>query len=196
MKQKHKEQLIRSIVIISIIVGAVLIASVYQIISRNVSYKSYRTEYSEYVEKYSYEYGVPEYIVYATIKYESGFVNGIRTEEGRIGLMGLTVDEFETMLKMTKELITNDALYGPETNIKYGTYRLSLLYNQFGDWHTALAAKDTDDAVSSAWTYKTVMTNGEEKKEYDIDDVSSGKADEILKIADKYIQLYYTDRKD
>ena len=38
------------------------------------------------------------------------------------------------------EHLESGMLYDPETNIKYGTYCLSYLYDRYGDWELALAA--------------------------------------------------------
>ena len=52
-------------------------------------YKIYPREYSEYVEKYSAEFGVPESIIYAVIKAESNFNKNVVSTSGAIGLMQL-----------------------------------------------------------------------------------------------------------
>ena len=47
----------------------------------------YPTKYSEYVDKYSEEYGLEKTVVYAVIKAESGFDAGDRSHTGARGLM-------------------------------------------------------------------------------------------------------------
>ena len=98
-------------------------------------------EYSSYVEKYSAEYDVPEEIVWAVIKTESGFDSSAVSSAGAVGLMQLTEATFnEISTQRLKEGLTAGMRYDPDTNIRYGTYYLSYLYQRYGNWDAALAA--------------------------------------------------------
>ena len=58
--------------------------------NKNTIMKSfYITKYSEYVEKYSKEYNVDKYLIYATIKAESNFNEKAESKKGAKGLMQL-----------------------------------------------------------------------------------------------------------
>ena len=85
--------------------------------------------YSEFVDKYSAEYGVDRGLVYAIIKAESGFDEKAESEKGAMGLMQLTE---ETALwcgeKMGLELSTEE-IKNPETNIKIGIWYFNYLLN-------------------------------------------------------------------
>jgi len=101
MKYKNAAQ--RSAVIIVIILLSVLIGYIYHIIWHNIDLKNHPREYSEFVVKYSQQYGVPEYIVYAVILRESNFKSNYLSEDGRIGLMQISPDKFRWLLSLTKE---------------------------------------------------------------------------------------------
>ena len=102
---------------------------------------SYPREYAEYVEGYAEAYGVPEGLVYAVIRTESSFDSGAVSPVGAVGLMQLMPSTFEWLTDdMLFEHLESGMLYDPETNIKYGTYCLSFLYDRYGDWELALAA--------------------------------------------------------
>ena len=102
---------------------------------------AYPCEYAEYVEVYAEAYGVPEGLVYAVIRTESGFDSGAVSPAGAVGLMQLMPATFEWLTDdMLFEHLESGMLHDPETNIKYGTYCLSYLYDRYGDWELALAA--------------------------------------------------------
>ena len=109
-------------------------------------------EYAPFVEKYSAEYGVPEDMIYAVIKTESSFDSSAVSNKGAVGLMQMLPETFEWLTKdILRDHLGAGMLYDPETNIKYGTYYLSRLYNRFGDWDTALAAYNGGEGNVSEW---------------------------------------------
>lgn len=113
----------------------------------------YPVKYSEYVEKYADEYGVDKYLVYAVIKTESGFKTDAVSDVGARGLMQLMEDAFDWVIyRMDDEIeITYDDMFKAEENIRCGTYLLSLLYNEYGDEQTALAAYFSGRGTVNSW---------------------------------------------
>ena len=190
MRIKNKA-LYRSIVIVVILLLSVLAGIVYQAVYKKIEFRRYPREYSEFVEKYSEEFGVPEYNVYGVIKYESSFVSSNTGDGGAIGLMGVDAGEFDTVLKITRETLTSDALYGPETNIKYGTHLLSYLYSRYDSWDVAMLARICGMDTVDGWLRNGELTdeNGNLKT---VPDASAEKELEKLKsICEKYRELYY-----
>ena len=59
---KYKKAILQSAVILVILALSVVIGFLYQVISDRADRAKYPQPYSEYVTKYSTEYGVPEYI--------------------------------------------------------------------------------------------------------------------------------------
>ena len=98
--------------------------------------------YEEYVEKYSSKNGLDKYFVYAIIKTESNFNSDAVSDVGARGLMQLMEDAFDWVkFRMNDERnITYSDMFDPEYNIEYGTFMISLLYEEYGDERTALAA--------------------------------------------------------
>lgn len=68
-----------------------------------------------------------------------------------MGLMQITKETFWWLLSKNGEDISVDMLYDPETNIKYGTYFLSILYEEFGSWDTVYAAYNAGRSRVNSW---------------------------------------------
>ena len=119
-------------------------------------------EYQGYVTKYASEFGVPENLVFAVIKTESGFDPAAVSEKGAVGLMQLT----ETTFIDIRDRFFRDGYmdvgmrYDPETNIKYGVRYLAYLYARFGHWETAIIAYFEGETRVEGWL---------ENKSYDTD---------------------------
>ena len=109
-------------------------------------------EYAESVSKYALEYGVPEDLVWAVIKTESDFDPSAVSVDGAIGLMQMLPKTFTWLSNdILRDYYETGMLYHPDTNIKYGTYYLSRLYKQFGDWDTAIAAYNGGEGYVTEW---------------------------------------------
>ena len=100
---KLRNTIVRSVVIIVILCLAMLCGLVYQSVWHRIDLKNHPRDFSEYVTRYSAEYGVPEYILYAVIKTESNFESNKLSEDGEIGLMQLSPETFDWLTTMTKE---------------------------------------------------------------------------------------------
>ncbi len=189
MKLKNAVQ--RSIVIVTIIVLSIIIGYIYSIIGHQSDLKKHPREYSEIVEKYSAEYGVPEYIIYAVILEESGFVSNYVSETGEIGLMQLSEETFSDLLTITKDNLEVGILYDPDTNVKYGTYYLSHLYIKYNRWSTVYAAYHTSEAVVDDWM--SFEENLDESGNLaEIPDEEAAQYCEIIESqAEMYKELYY-----
>ena len=98
-------------------------------------------EYVGFVEKYSKQYSVPESLVWAVMKIESNFDSSAESDRGAVGLMQIMPETFnEITTSHLKEGLDAGMRYDPETNIRYGTFYLSYLYERYGDWDKVIAA--------------------------------------------------------
>ena len=123
----------------------------------------YQREFTEYVTKYSNEFDVPEALIYAVIRTESGFDPEARSSVGAIGLMQLMPDTLDWLSRLLDEEAPTGEITDPETNIKYGTYYLRYLCDRFGNLDTALAAYNAGHGRVASW-----LTN----KEYSDDGIT------------------------
>ena len=111
----------------------------------------YVIKYNNYVEKYSKEYEVDKYLVYAIIKAESNFNEKAESSKGAKGLMQLmdsTGQEIAHGLDMTTD---NDDLFEPEINIKLGTKYISKMLQKYNNIELALAAYNAGSGNVDSW---------------------------------------------
>jgi soluble lytic murein transglycosylase len=137
------------ITIISIILGIIINA-----VRNYIEIKNNPTTYNEIVKKYSLEYGVPERVIFATIKTESSFRSDAVSSAGAMGLMQMMPSTFEwlTSDEHLDESLPKDALFDPEVSIRYGTYYLSYLAKKFDyDWTVVSAAYNAGEGRVLAW---------------------------------------------
>ncbi len=183
---KYKEALMRSVVIITILVLSVICGLLFQFFYDKYERNAYPKEYEEYVEKYASQYGVPESIVYAVIKTESGYDSGAVSEAGAVGLMQMMPDTFNWLTTLTKENLDKGLLYDPETNIKYGTYYLSYLYLKYGSWDTVYAAYNAGEGNVDDWLGDALEADGAKK----LGDVPFKETENYIKKVNKAAEIY------
>ena len=94
----------------------------------------YPIRYEEYVEKYSKEYELDKYLVYAVIQTESKFDPNAKSDVGAVGLMQL-MEETAKECNEKAEFGYNipDELENPEVNIRIGCYYLNRLLKILDD---------------------------------------------------------------
>ena len=139
--------------LIKLIIFVCLLTVVIYFGSAKVAERLYPRDYSDFVTAYCDEYGVDEDYVYAVIKCESGFDPNAKSGVGALGLMQITPETFDwvqTKLNGKAEL-ADDALYDPETNIRYGVYLLKLHLDEFGDPALASAAYHAGRGKVNSW---------------------------------------------
>lgn len=125
---------------------------------KNILKKIYKTDYSQYVEKYSYENNVDPLLVYSIIKAESNFDEGALSNKGATGLMQL-MDETakEVANNEVMEYESGSTLYNAEENIKIGIIYFSQLLNSFKNLNLALAAYNAGYGNVKAWIEKGII---------------------------------------
>lgn len=141
-----------AILLIPVVAVLIIVAFfTYKEVQEEEERKSYSLEYMEYVEQASEEFGVRQEIIFAVIYVESSFRPAVVSGSGAVGLMQMKPDTFQDMQRRLHEKYPDEALTDPQTNIRYGTYYLSYLYNIFGDWDVTFAAYNGGMGNVRAW---------------------------------------------
>ena len=132
------------LVVLAILAGGIVIfvTRYYEETKLGLEKASYPKKYSEFVEKYSDEYGLESSLVYAVIRTESGFDPDAQSDAGACGIMQMMPSSFEWLQEKrgTEEEYTTDDLFNPELCIDYGCYLLTYFYDYYGDERCAVAA--------------------------------------------------------
>lgn len=156
-KNPAKKRLsILEIIIFVIVTAALLtiaILAVLQIRDKLIR-ESYPQSYSELVTRYAEEYSLPEELIYAVIRTESAFKPEAVSPAGAQGLMQIMPDTKE-WIEFRLKIESETDIFDPETNIKYGTYLLSYMLNQFGNEECALAAYNAGGNKVKNWLSDT-----------------------------------------
>lgn len=121
-------------------------------ISKKIKQTQYPIKYEYFVEKYSEEYNLDKYLVYAVIRTESRFDKYAVSSADAKGLMQLT-DETGSHCanKIKLDGYSEGALFDPEINIRLGCYYLNYLKSVYKDTDTALAAYNGGPGNVDKW---------------------------------------------
>ena len=188
-----KKALKRTVVIICILLLSVAIGFVCQLIGDAGDRKSHPrpAEYSSIVEKYSLEFGVPEYIVYSLILNQSNFESNKVSQYGEIGLTQLSPDTLRWLTSLTKEELEPGILYDPDTNIKYGTYMLSYLYTHYNRWEAVYSAFKVGKDTVDVWLRTETLCDEKGNLKTIPDGETERFVMSVKEDAEKYRNLYY-----
>lgn len=141
---------------VHILLGIICIILIVFSIRTESEYKSlesvYPREYNEFVDQYAAQYHVDKNLVYAIIHQESRFDPKAISRADARGLMQITEDTFDWLkMRMNDTETVYDDLFDPETNIKYGTYFLSLLKEEFSATSSQLAGYNAGMNITKTW---------------------------------------------
>lgn len=141
------------LVISVIILAALALAALADMGISFLEKKEHPLKYKEHVEEYCSEYNIPEYIVFAIIKVESGFDPTATSSVGAVGLMQMMPSTFRwlTSADHLAEYLSPAALYEPRVSIRYGCYYLRYLFEKFQKWDTVFAAYNGGEGNVAKW---------------------------------------------
>ena len=114
-----------------------------------IEWENYPRPYKSYVEAYSNEFLVPEYVIYSVMKIESDFDEKALSQKGACGLMQLLPSTYGWLTEKRGEKMGD--IFDPCENIKYGTYYLSMLYSKYKSWSLALCAYNAGSGNVDNW---------------------------------------------
>ena len=139
------------------------------------------------------EFGVPEPVLWATVKCGSEFVSNAVSENGAIGLMQLTPAQYAFICTelFDSEAQNADMLYAPEPNLRAGSAYLSYLFGRYGVWEHVFAAYRAGTDTVDAWLADPNRLT-EQGVLYDIPDKAvANYVEDVKKSVAAYTKLYY-----
>ena len=134
-----------------IFLSAAVLFGAFCVTGKSVMRIIYPMKFTEYVEKYSSEYGIDANLLYAVIKTESSFNPDAVSNADALGLTQITPETFDWLRMKLGEEDKNLSLSDPETSVKYGAFFLSYLLEEFGSTDTALAAYHAGRGRVNGW---------------------------------------------
>ncbi|MBQ4140060.1 MAG: transglycosylase SLT domain-containing protein [Clostridia bacterium] len=180
---------LNSLVVLLILILSVGCGFLYDILFTQYRLKEYPRQYNDTVISCYYEYAVPVSVIYATVKMESDYDSSLVSDDGRIGLMQLTRDEYDILSAELGIQKDSGLLFEPETNLNLGTYRLSKLYEKYQSWRTVFSALFAGEDTVDGWLSDT--DNLDEAGDLVIPDPETEKyVDKFEKTVEIYRDLY------
>lgn len=191
MTTRKRKKSIAPFVIIVLVIAALLVGTLVYMAYNSYIKQNYPIKFENYVEKYSAEFNVDKYLVYAVIKTESGFRQDAVSNVGARGLMQIMEDTFDWIkFKMDDDDAVYYDMYDPEKNIKYGCWLLGYLYDEFGNVEAVAAAYHAGRGNVNEWLAdKRYSLDGEHLDKIPIKDTEYY-VHKITKAMDMYLKLY------
>lgn len=178
--------------VICVVLAAALLVGLLSYSQRLYLKNAYPIKYSEYVEKYSQEYNLDPYFVYAVIRTESDFTEKATSNIGARGLMQVTSETFDWIrARLGDSESTFDSMYNAEAAVRYGVYLLSYLRDVLGNEQNILCGYHAGVNRAKQWlSDENVSENGNiipEKIPYDD---TKAYVDKVMKTYNIYSKLY------
>lgn len=109
--------------------------------------------YEDFVRRYSAIYDLEPEFVFGVIRTESNFDPNTTSQKNARGLMQITDETLNWAIAREgqKAKYRGEDLYDPEINIKYGCLILSLLFEEFEEESTVLAAYNAGRGNAIKW---------------------------------------------
>lgn len=118
-------------------------------------------KYQNDIVYYSKEYGLEPAVVASVINIESSYKKNVRSNKNAIGLMQIKLDTANYLndLYLNPQL-TEEELFNPSTNIKYGCMYLRYLLNKFDNIDTTLCAYNAGETRVRNWLNSNYSIDG------------------------------------
>lgn len=157
---------------------------------------AYPRAYTEAVEQYAEEYGLTPSLVFAVMKTESGMRADAVSSVGAIGLMQIMPSTAKQLAeRLGEEAPSEEKLFEPEINIRYGCEMLSWMLKEFGSLDTALAAYNAGWGNVKKWLAdKNYSTDGVTLHTVPFKETENF-ISRVNRTEEKYKELYYNGGK-
>ena len=177
--------------LIIILLSFLTLSATFFAASKGIMKIIYPQKYTEYVEKYSADFGIDKNLLYAVIKTESSFRPDAVSSADAVGLTQITPETFEWLKTKLGEENNNLTLTDPETSVKYGAFFLSYLLDEFGSTDTAIAAYHAGRGRVNEWLEdKNLSSDGVNLSVIPIDETAHY-VKKVNKALNVYNNLYF-----
>lgn len=108
-------------------------------------------DYKNYVVAYSEEFGLEKALVYSVIKVESDFDSNAISRSGALGLMQMLPATAKWIAKELGEEYSDENMFEPKTNIRYGCFYLKYLFDKFKKMDIVICAYNAGEGKVFDW---------------------------------------------
>lgn len=138
-------------------------------------------------------FGIPETVLWATVKEQSDFSSNRVGNGGAIGLMQISPTLYEQICRevLLEEPLDSGILYDPETNLRIGAAYLSMLYQRYGVWDTVYAAYYAGTDKVDTWLKDPECVNAQGRLENIPEKEARDYVKQMNKSVRAYSELYY-----
>ncbi len=196
-RKRPRRRPARRVAAVAVVLALLIALGAYYIVQyrRNLVYRQYPLSYKEQIVRTAAEFGLEPWHVAAVVRCESSFNPNAQSNVGARGLMQIMPDTGKWLAGKFGEAddFDVDALYDPDTNLKYGCWYLNWLMNRYGrDIALATMAYHAGHGTVDKWLADSYVSP--DGKTIAVDSVpyeSTGKyVKRVLKAYEKYEELY------
>ncbi len=181
----------KSVLIISLILLVIVGGICTHFGIRRFYRQHYPTPYAEIVTKYAAEYEIDPLFVYAVMKTESDFDPNAVSEADARGLTQVAETTFDWIKgKLQEEDTVFSDLFDPEVSIRYGTYFLHYLYEEFGSYEMAAAAYHAGRGAVNEWVDDPSLSHDGESLHTIPSEKTAHYVHKVMQAYEKYTSLY------
>lgn len=156
-----------------------------------VTVETYPVEYEAYIRTYASENGIPPAYAAAVILAESSYRPEVVSEADARGLMQILPSTGEWIAGKYDEAFTEEDLFDPETNIKYGCWYLGFLMNRYdGDIRCSSSAYHAGQGNVDKWLKNPAYSTDGEHLDVIPYESTETYVNRILKYYEKYEEIY------
>jgi len=188
-RRKANQKWIRTVIIALCVLIVLTVLGLY--LNLAMEKRAYKLNYPNEIIAYADEFGVDRFLVAAIIHCESSNRETAVSPVGARGLMQIMPDTGEWIAsKLDVADYTEEKLFDPETNIRFGCWYLDYLMDKFnGNRINVLAAYNAGPGNVSEW-----LKNEEYSSEGELVRIpfpeTSQYVQKVQRVYEKYVQLY------
>ena len=153
--------------------------------------QNYPVHYRDTILKYAAEYEVDPLFILAVMKTESDFNPNAVSEADARGLMQIAETTFDWIKdKLNDETSVFSDMYTHEINIRYGTFFLHYLYQEFESLELAAAAYHAGRGAVNDWLTDSTLSSDGETLHKIPSSVTAHYVNKVMNAYDKYCSIY------
>lgn len=188
-RRKANQKWIRTVIIALCVLIVLTVLGLY--LNLAMEKRAYKLNYPNEIIAYADEFGVDRFLVAAIIHCESSNRETAVSPVGARGLMQIMPDTGEWIAsKLDVADYTEEKLFDPETNIRFGCWYLDYLMDKFnGNRVNVLAAYNAGPGNVSEWLKNEEYSSGGELVRIPFPETSQY-VQKVQRVYEKYVQLY------